>query len=245
MYKYSYLQACLSIAPFWFFFFISRSDLRETMLKLSFLFGIGGVLSEFVYINDWWNPVTVTGTAVGIEDFLFGFFFSGSVAVCYEVICKSCYLDSPPPITKPFRFRYIALTICAVFFGSAYLFNLDSFTATILAFGVCNLIILSLRQDLVANAVFSGVFAGLLALLFFGIPELITSGWVNATWSMDYLSGHFVLYVPREDFIWFLLAGIFIGPLYKVWKNKRILHLNEPVPLSTWALLQKRYAKQQ
>ncbi|EAU54072.1 hypothetical protein AL013_00655 [Mariprofundus ferrooxydans] len=220
MYTYSYLYACLALAPFWLFFFVSRADLRQTMLKLSALFGIGGVLSEFIYISDWWNPVTVTGTPVGIEDFLFGFFFSGSAAVCYEICFKTAYEDRQHPLKWPFKFRYIALLICSFFFGSAILFDLDSFTATILAFGTCSFLMLAFRRDLLINALFSSIFAGALAFVFFGIPELLTPGWIKATWSMNYLSGHVVIYVPLEDFIWFLMAGAFIGPLYKFWKNK-------------------------
>jgi hypothetical protein len=221
MYEFSYLAATLSLGVFWLCFFIIRPDLRPVMLKLSCLFGIGGVASEYVYINDWWSPVTLFGTAVGIEDFLFGFFFSGSVAVCYEVFCNAeCQQRKKTP-KWPFRFRYIALIICIVFFGSALVLRLHSFIATVLAFGTCIAIIMVYRRDLFGNACFSSLFGGLLSFVFFGFPERLTPGWIESSWALENLSGHFVFYVPLEDFIWFLMAGAFIGPLQKFWKNSR------------------------
>ena len=218
IYSYSYLIGTLAIGVFWVHFFFVRPDLRSPMLKLSFLFGIGGVLSEFIYVTDWWSPTTVTGTKVGIEDFLFGFFFSGAVAMCYEVLLKKTHVKRGP-YKQYFRFRYIALIISAVFFGSTLIAQLHSFLATVLAFGICTLLILSLRKDLIFNAALSSLFACLLAFVFFGVPEFLTSGWITHAWSMDTLSGGYIFFIPREDFIWFLMAGAFIGPLYKYWKN--------------------------
>jgi len=221
MYEYSYLYATLAVGIFWAFFFTIRPDLRSTMLVLSLLFGIGGVLSEFVYAGDWWDPITLTGTTVGIEDFLFGFFFSGSVAVCYEVIFIRTYEKREHTPRWPVRFRYIALIICTVFFGSTLVFMLHSFVATVLAFGSCIVLILTMRRDLFINAATGALFASILAFTFFGVPELLNSGWIKSTWSFHNLSGIFVLHVPLEDFIWFIMAGAFIAPLHKFWKNNR------------------------
>jgi len=221
MYNYSYLLGTLAVGVFWVHFFFVRADLRSPMLLLSFLFGIGGVLSEFVYIRDWWSPNTVTGTPVGIEDFLFGFFFSGAVAMAYDVMLKKSH-EPHTSQKKHVRFRYIALTISVIFFGSALVFQLSSFIATVLAFGVCIFLILSLRRDLLGNAALSSLFATFLALIFFGVPELIHSGWITATWSFENLSGDFVLFIPVEDFLWFAMAGAFIGPLFKYWGKYQV-----------------------
>jgi len=189
------------------------------MLKISCLFGIGGLISEFVYINDWWNPITMFGTAVGIEDFLFGFFFSGSIAVCYEVFCNTSYQRRSQIPHWALRFRYLGLIICTVFFGSTLVLRLHSFTATVLAFGICIFIILLHRRDLLANTCFSSLFGGLLAFVFFGFPEMLRPGWIESAWALNNLSGYFVFYMPLEDFIWFMMMGAFIGPLFKFWKN--------------------------
>lgn len=221
MYEYSYLSGALVFSPFWIYFYLTRSDLRATMLPLSILFGIGGLVSEFVYINDWWNPETMFGTPIGIEDFLFGFFFSGSVAVFYEVIFNKAYTAKAKAPKFPVRFRYIALIFCSTFFGSALIFKMHSFTATVLAFGISLILILTLRKDLIPNAIVGSLFSSFLGFMFFAIPELLNTGWIASTWSFSNLSGNFVFYVPMEDFIWFLMAGAFIAPLDKFWKNKK------------------------
>lgn len=184
VYNYSYLIGTLAVGVFWVHFFFVRPDLRSPMLLLSFLFGIGGVLSEFIYITDWWSPTTVSGSKVGIEDFLFGFFFSGAVAMAYEVILKKTHV-SRGQYKKYFRFRYVALIISSIFFGSSLIFQLHSFVATVLAFGICTFLILSIRTDLIANAAVSSLFASILAFVFFGIPELFTSGWIASSWSFE------------------------------------------------------------
>ncbi|PJA32250.1 MAG: hypothetical protein CO187_04985 [Zetaproteobacteria bacterium CG_4_9_14_3_um_filter_53_7] len=220
MYEFSYLYGTMAFAPFWFYSFWVRPDLRSTMLVLSSLFGIGGVLSEFIYSRDWWEPVFFSGTTgAGIEDFLFGFFFSGSVAVFYEIVFNKTYETRDVTPQLPIRFRYIALFFCTVFFGSALILGLHSFSATVLAFGISIVYILTLRKDLLPNAIIGALFSSFLALLFFGIPELLTMGWVESTWSLHNLSGNFILHMPAEDFIWFLLAGAYIAPLHKFWKN--------------------------
>lgn len=226
MYEYSYLYGIIAFVPIWLYCFIVRPDLRHPMLILSVLFGIGGILSNFfVYGHDWWEPQFVTGTTIGIEDFLFGFFFSGSVAVFYEIVFNKTYKSIDQSPRFPIRFRYIALTVCSLFFGSALIFNFHSFSATVLTFGICTLYMLSQRKDLIPNSIFGSLFAAFLAFLFFGIPELLTTGWVESTWSFQNLSGTFILHVPMEDFVWFVMAGAFIAPLYKFWKNFRLVTL--------------------
>lgn len=217
-YQFSYLLGTLSVGMFWVACYLARPDLRKLMLRISVVFGIGGVLSEFIYVSDWWHPTTLTGTVIGIEDFMFGFFFSGTVATCYEVVMNKT-LQFGGEHKNRYRFRYIALSVLLVFFGSTLLFDIHSFAATLLAFGLCTLWILVLRSDLIFNSVFSALAGCLLALVFFGVPEWITPGWVSATWAFDRLSGYFIFYVPMEDFFWFLLAGAFIGPLIKFRKN--------------------------
>ncbi|HXH71656.1 MAG TPA: lycopene cyclase domain-containing protein [Mariprofundaceae bacterium] len=226
IYQYNYLIGTLAVGVFWTHFFFIRRDLRSPMLLLSLLFGIGGMLSEFVYIRDWWSPVTLTGTKVGIEDFLFGFFFSGSVAMAYDVIMRRknvCRHHFKAHI----RFRYLALLISLLFFGGTMLANLSSFAATVLAFGICTLLILVTQRDLIVDAMLSSLFACLLAMVFFGVPELYAADWVTSTWSFDKLSGDMVFYIPLEDFIWFMMAGAFIGPLFKYWKYYQVIETAE------------------
>ena len=55
---------------------------------MSVIFGVIGPFVEVVYTLDWWAPLTITGTVVGIEDVLFGFVCGGIATVVYEEIFK-------------------------------------------------------------------------------------------------------------------------------------------------------------
>ncbi len=61
----------------WLALYFWRKDIRKEMIIISAFFGIGGVLSELVNTVDWWKPLTITNTLIGIEDFLIGFFIGG------------------------------------------------------------------------------------------------------------------------------------------------------------------------
>ena len=74
-----YLLWSFLFGTIWIIFYFIRKDLRRIMIKISFVFGLAGILSELVYIIDWWKPLTITGTSVGVEDFLIGFFTMKSI----------------------------------------------------------------------------------------------------------------------------------------------------------------------
>ena len=221
MYQFSYLYGSLAVGTVWLIFFLLRPDLRRPMIEMSLLFGLGGVAAQIVYANDWWNPDNLTHTIIGIEDYLFGFFFGGTAGFAYEVLFsrKLSERDQPKPV---FSFRYLGSLFCLLFFGIYYATDLHSFVPTILAFGIPTLILLWLRPDLIPNSIFVAGFSISLAYCFIGVPELLTPGWVDATWQFDYLSGIRIWIVPLEDFIWFIVGGAFMGPLYKYWKNKNL-----------------------
>ena len=79
MYKYSYLIADLTLLFVWIILFWHRKDVRREMLIVSIIFGFAGLLVEPIYFQDWWHPLTITGTKIGLEDFLFGFWVGGGL----------------------------------------------------------------------------------------------------------------------------------------------------------------------
>jgi len=68
MYLYSYLVADIALILIWLALFLWRKDVRNVMVFLSVLFGIAGVVVEYIYTIDWWRPLTITHTRIGIED---------------------------------------------------------------------------------------------------------------------------------------------------------------------------------
>lgn len=59
------------------------------LLKVSAIGGLAGLISEMWYFNDYWRPPTLLGNSkISIEDFLFGFSFTGIAALVYKVIVR-------------------------------------------------------------------------------------------------------------------------------------------------------------
>jgi hypothetical protein len=207
----------------WTILFLWRKDVRKEMLGMSIFFGIAGLIVEAIYIQDWWRPLTITGTLIGIEDFLFGFVIGGIAAVIYEEVFKKKLKRTKKKNTE-FKSKYFGLLLPIIFVVSIYVFNLNTFIASILAFGIPTIIIYITRKDLIKDSLLSGALVLGVSIIVYTILELITPGWVNAFWYFKNVPNIIILNVPIDDFIWYFLAGAFIGPFYEYWQNKKLVN---------------------
>src|SRR3989338_6795719 len=136
-YQYTYLIGDLILLFVWLILFWWRKDVRKEMLYLSPFFGIIGLLTEYYYIKDWWKPLTITGTAIGIEDFLFGFGIGGICAVIYEEIFKEkIIIRKVGKIKEKQRNLNIVLLIglmALIFIVSISIFHFNTFEASLSA----------------------------------------------------------------------------------------------------------------
>jgi len=226
-YQFSYLIGCLTILIFWMLLFFFRKDSRKEMLLISFLFGISGFFVDPIYSNDWWSPLTITNTIPGIESFLFGFGVAGVASVIYieffnkKLKYKKNYNKESGK--KDFNFLIICLLMAGLFFVSYFILGLNSYYASFPAYLIPLLIIYIKRKDLIVNSLVSGILLMIVSTIFYIIPELITPGWINATWNFALISGITILKIPIEDLIWFFMSGLIIGPLYEYWKEAKIV----------------------
>ena len=83
-YQYTYFIGDLILLALWLILFLYRKDTRKEMLVISLVFGFIGPFVELVHVLDWWKPLTITGTIIGVEDVLFGFGIGGVASVVYE-----------------------------------------------------------------------------------------------------------------------------------------------------------------
>jgi hypothetical protein len=217
--QYSYLLGSGILLTIWFVLFFWRKDVRKEMSKISLIFGFVGIISQVIYTRDWWYPLTITNTLIGIEDFIFGFSVAGIASVIYEEIFKKKIrlrkIPQREKIKKNKKFFLVGLFLALMFFIFFYLFKLNSFYSSIIIFVLPTLYIWTKRSDLIFDSLASGFLLMLVSFLAFIIPELLTPGWVESAWYLENLSGIIILTAPLEDVIWFFLAGAFIGPLYE------------------------------
>ena len=158
MYLYSYLVADIALILIWLALFLWRKDVRNVMVFLSVLFGIAGVVVEYIYTIDWWRPLTITHTRIGIEDFLFGFWIAGIAAVLYEEIFKrKVYIRKYRKGSSLIWSFFLVGGVGVLFFGSFYFLHMSSFYASLCALLPTIFIMYAIRRDVVLDSIVTGI----------------------------------------------------------------------------------------
>jgi hypothetical protein len=221
-YKYTYLIGVLLALTIWIFFFVTRKNIRKEMLILSLIFGIPGPLAAYVHLIDWWKPITIIGTSVGIEDFLFGFCMGGIAGVIYEYIFNK-RIKIKNHKTKNFNFIFLLGLMFFIYFGLTLIFKLNTFVSAVLSFLIPTFIIWIKRKDLIKNSLISGLLLLIMATLGYNLLNLITPGFFDAFWKFENIGKIMILNIPLEEHIWYFAFGCFFGPLYEYWKQGKII----------------------
>jgi hypothetical protein len=223
-YQYAYLIWVLIFFFIWLSLFLWRRDVRKEMWIMSLLFGIGGVVSQTIYIQDWWQPLTLTGTKIGLEDFAIGFFIGGVASVIYEELYKKKISTRKKLNLFKIKTSIVGMVFLLLFFGSFYILHLNSFYSTLIAFSVSTFIMLFKRKDLIDDSLITGILMLIMGIIIYFLLQIVQPGFIKEFW---YLSGGWYSYllfgVPLQEYIWYFLAGCFIGPLYEYWQEGRLV----------------------
>jgi len=226
-YQYTYLLMDLLFLAFWLFLFLRRKDTRKEILTISLIFGVAGPLAETVYTQDWWSPLTITGTKVGIEDFLFPFMVGGIAAVIFEFVFKKRARDKKAGKNQQrkrnLNLLLLLLILAVLFFGSFYLLKLNSLYSSIIAFVLPIGIIYFKRPDLIVNSIISGILLLVVVVAVYSLLEYLTPGWVREFWYFKNIPEVILFNLPLDDLIWYFLFGLFIGPLYEYWQEAKLV----------------------
>ena len=208
----------------WIILFTWRKDIRKEMLIMSTLWGFVGLIAGKIYIKDWWCPLTIMGIIPSIEDFIFGFVIGGIASIIYQAL----FLKKMKRINKQYKTRNLNIIsllslLGIIFIGTVYILKVNTLIASILAWGVPLIIIYIRRKDLIKNSLISGLIITIIAVFIYQLTEIITPGWINLFWSFEFFGNLTILKIPLEEYIWFFLAGAFIGPLYEYWQEAKLI----------------------
>ncbi len=228
MYELTYLYWSLIFLTAWLFLFIWKKSYRKEMIVMSIIFAFLGPLVDLAYSIDWWNAQTITNTRIGMEAIIFGFGFGGITAVIYEVIFRKHLRIQKKGNTKErknLRMFLVTLGLLIGYFGGFFILKLNSLLSTILATIICLTIIYIKRPDLIKNSIISGILILILGISINNILELLTPGWIEALYLFNNTPKIIILNMSIDDIIWFLCAGLVIGPLYEYWQEGRLVNL--------------------
>lgn len=220
-YQYSYLLGDIVLLIIWVIFFLKLNNERKHLIKFSIILGFVGVIAEFVYVIDWWRPLTITNTLVGIEDFIYGFTIGGIAAGIYEEVSKRRHaikINENANIQQKRKLSVFGLSLLTLFFISFLLLK-NSFYASILTFVIPLIYIWFFKKYSIVNSVISGCLLVIISIPSFLIPEYITPGVIESTWYLKNWYGITIFKIPFVDIIWLFLAGALLGPLYELKKG--------------------------
>lgn len=208
--KYFYMTWVIIMAFIWLYFYI-KNNAKKEIAFISVVFGLAGPIGESIHVLDWWKPATITGTLIGFEDFLMGFFIGGIAAVSYNGLFHKKIKGT---INSKRLFTMIIL-LTSIFF-STYFMGFHSFYSCVFGCTIVTSYILFNRKDLVHKSIYSGLIMLSLGAAAFLILSFLFPGFIHEYW---FLPNHWfsllVSGIPVAEYIWFFQIGMFIGSLYE------------------------------
>lgn len=219
MFPYSYFAGVVVMLIIWSILYFRRADLRKPMLVFSTTCGIAGFFSALLYNQDWWLPLTITHTFVGIEDLLFGFTISG-IAGTILLHITNTRLSSLYPTRIILQRILIMAGIAYLIFIILFIVGIHSFIAgSVAGLGMYGILIFK-QPRLLVRSLGAGLLTLIALLPAYWIPELLNPGWLTDSWMIHNLTGITLLGIVIEDIIWVIIAGAACYALFR-WSSER------------------------
>ncbi len=182
------------------------------LLKVSAIGGLAGLISEMWYFNDYWRPPTLLGNSkISIEDFLFGFSFTGIAALVYKVIVRKRPIQAKSR-KKLFLLFFIIGFLSLLLFSN--LLKINSIFVSSIAFLAFSMLMVLLRKDLIIQAVMSGLLslAIIIPVYIFLFDVLSPHYWSNYWLLSNTIFGMKILgNIPLTELLWYFSWGCFAG----------------------------------
>ena len=113
-----------------------------------------------------------------------------------------------------------------LFFGSFYILKISSFYSSLIAFIISTIFILLKRRELIINSIISGFFILIISMVVYFFLQIIQPGFIERFWYLENVwYANLFLGIPIAEYIWFFLAGAFIGPIYEYWLEGKLINI--------------------
>ena len=218
----TYLLITLLLMLPWLLLYNTKKGVRKKMLKASVMGGLSGFIAEYWYFNDYWQPPTLLGQSViSIEDFLFGFTITGISVSIYECTFAVKMVHSFANQRKLFGLLFLTgITFMMVF---NVMLGINSIIVSCLAFIFFTIIMITIRFDLLKQAVLSGILTLLIVIPVYTLLfDVINPGYWDAHWLLAKTQlGITVLgNIPVTELVWYFSWGCFAGTAHSFASGK-------------------------
>lgn len=177
------------------------------MIIASLLGSVLGLVSEYWFTIDWWKPITITHTRIGLEDALFGFGYTGILVVISKIIYRKTNNISEINLNIIHLLLPISISFLT-FVTSFYIFRSNSFQATLISL-LLLLTYLLLKNWKLWRMALLGCFGILsLAIIENAVLNLLFPGWIEAFYLFRNVPNKLILGISIDDFMWYGLTAL-------------------------------------
>lgn len=208
MFATAYLVWCFVFLCVWLALYALRPSARRTMLLVSLFATPLGPLSQYLHVQDYWRPETITGTLLGPEDFLIAFLIGGISAGIYSFFMVERIRTKRTGLLPLISGVY--LVGIALLYGSFYILGLSSMWGAFMLLGLFAIVPTVAKPWVLPGALYTGiVFMVFLSAFYTGFfwyyPGIVDAWWFGA-------SGERLYGIPVEEFVWAFLWGMAAAP---------------------------------
>lgn len=219
--KFAYLTGTTVFFIPWLILFWHRKNLRTEMIAMGLISGIASFVTAYFWTIDWWKPVTITGTRIGIEDFILGVSAGGVAVVLYEEIFRKNFYRRNK-LTHGKSLSILIILSSLLFVVLIFELKFTSFFACISTLSFFCLVLTYLRKDLFFSALINGILMTLVVLPFYYLLIFLFDGFIQKTYPYTTLSGIKITGIPIEELIFWYVFGFMASLFYEYWQGLRL-----------------------
>lgn len=224
---YTYLLITLLLLMPWLLIYGLKASVRKKMIKASIMGGLSGLIAEYWYFKDYWQPPTILGQSViSVEDFLFGFTITGIAVSIYEVAFAKNYQATHKNRRRQFGYMFLCGVLCMMVFN--VMLGINSIIVSCIAFLVFTAVMLCFRSDLLKQSLLSGILTlCIIVPVYTFLFDFLNPGYWAAHWLLAKTQlGITVLgNIPVTELVWYFSWGCFAGTAHSFASGKAVIQL--------------------
>jgi hypothetical protein len=216
---YLYLYSSIILLFFWFFIYLKLIKNRKEILFVSIVSLVGAFL-EPLFLYEYWTPKVLFDLnlkiGLDIESFIFSFACGGIAVGLYKFFLNSKYIiiKVNKNSCKYYINRLGIFLPVVLMVGLYYGFGIDFIYVVFLALSVQFIFVMLVRFDLIKVMIYGGISFLIFYTIFFKIVIILFPDFL-VSWSLEKLSGIFIVGLPIEELVWAFLFGTFAAIFYK------------------------------